>query len=353
MKQNRFLYIILIAIICAFIYSACIDELNIDTEEEQIILIVEGFIDTDPGPHTITVSRTAKYGSIFEGFVSKQEDATLRIRDDEGGQVVLSEVDKGIYQTPSTFAAKVGNSYTLIIELLNGAQYISKPEKVIAAPEIKKLIPVFQESPGIDEFSFNSGIDLFAQWDDPEENNYYFWKTSGIYLIYTHPELFVARDGSGTPFPAPKDCCSKCFVYEQHSEKQFRIFSDDLSTTGEINEKVAYIQDDGGRFQDKYMAAVAQYSLTREAYRFFSLINNQLSIDGDIFDPPPATVRGNMINLSDPDANVIGYFAASDVQRDTIYLTSDLIGKPQPARVINDDCRVLTGSTTSQPPFWE
>jgi hypothetical protein len=123
-------------------------------------------------------------------------------------------------------------------------------------------------------------------------------------------------------------------VSERHAEKQFRIFSDDLSTTGEIAERIAYIQDDGGRFQDKYMAAVAQYSLTREAYRFFSLINNQLNIDGDIFDPSLATVRSNMINLSDPKSNVIGYFAASDVKRDKIFLTLDLIGKPQPERAM-------------------
>ena len=60
-----------------------------------------------------------------------------------------------------------------------------------------------------------------------------------------------------------------------------------------------------------------------------------------------------MINLADPNANVIGYFVASDVKRDTIFIGSDVIQVPQQERVINDDCRVLPASTTTEPPFWE
>ncbi|HHM21744.1 MAG TPA: DUF4249 family protein, partial [Bacteroidetes bacterium] len=43
-----------------FIFSACIDELNIETDEAQRLLVVEGFIDTNPGPHRIKLSRSAK-----------------------------------------------------------------------------------------------------------------------------------------------------------------------------------------------------------------------------------------------------------------------------------------------------
>ena len=82
---------------------------------------------------------------------------------------------------------------------------------------------------------------------------------------------------------------------------------------------------------------VEQHSLTTEAYQFFKLLKDQASINGDIFDPPPATLRGNMINLTDPDENVIGYFRASDVAIDSMFLTRDMLVEPKPLIQINDD----------------
>lgn len=352
--MNRYQYIITCLLVMIMMFQmSCIDELNIDTEEEQIILIVEGFIDTDPGPHSVILSKSAKYGSIFEGFVRKEEGAFVRIRDEEGNQVLLTETSSGIYETPESFSAKVGSTYTMIIELANGTSYISTPETVAEAPKIEELIPVFEEKPSVDDLNFNSGVQLFARINDPAEDNYYFWRTNGVYIINTNPELFTFIDGQGNRIPAPKDCCPMCWITEENADPDIRIFSDNLSNGNEITTQIAFLNDDGGRFQTKYMAAVEQYSLTREAYQFYRLLDNQLSIEGDIFDPPPATIKGNFVNLSDPDANVIGYFGASDIYRDTIFIDASIIERPQLRRQIYDDCRVLQGSTTQLPSYWE
>ena len=77
-----------------------------------------------------------------------------------------------------------------------------------------------------------------------------------------------------------------------------------------------------------------------------------MSITGDIFDPPPATLRGNMVNLTNPDEIVIGYFRASDVSIDSMFLTREMLAEPRPLRKINDDCREYRNGTTRKPVYW-
>ncbi len=128
--------------------------------------------------------------------------------------------------------------------------------------------------------------------------------------------------------------------------------NDNISNGNLVTNLAAFIEDDGRRYTDKYYITVQQLSISEEAYLFFDLLDNQLSINGDIFDPPPATILGNMISLKNPDENVIGYFMATDVAIKSIFIPKEILGDRQILKVINDDCRVLLNSTAQQPSFW-
>lgn len=348
--RSTYTYIIA-SIILAVGLTSCIDELNIDTEEKRNILVVEGFITSEYGPHQITLSKSAKYGSILEDDIKKELNATLWLRNELGEQVFLTEGSSGNYYTPADFKARVGSEYTLSITLANGERYISLKEKVLPVPEIDSLIVVWKKQPSLSDVQFSSGMEIYSKWQDPEdEQNFYMWKASGVYHISTRPDLHIGRNFFGNPFPDPKDCCAECYVYETMGG--LNIFKDNLTNGNEITQQVAYIDDDGGRFMNKYMVILEQRSLTKSAYQFFNLLDNQLSIEGSIFDPPPAQIGTNIINLDNPDEDVIGYFGVSDVSRDSLFIDNGKILESQPTRQINDDCRVLTNSTTEIPTFW-
>jgi hypothetical protein len=59
-----------------------------------------------------------------------------------------------------------------------------------------------------------------------------------------------------------------------------------------------------------------------------------------------------MINLTNPDDNVIGYFRASDVSVDSLFLTQEMLLERQPLVQINDDCRTFRRGTTERPVYW-
>ncbi len=345
-----FKYIACICFISLLCYS-CIDELDIDTETAQNLLVVEGGITTAFGPHEILLSKSAKYGSILEDDIKKETNATVFLRNQNGDQEFLEEGSDGSYYTSPNFAAKVGDAYSLIITLANGERYISTKQTIEPVPEIDSLILIWKKQPSLSDIQFASGVEVYAQWKDPEDvKNYYQWKTGGVYKINTRPDLHVGRGFGGNPFPDPKDCCETCYIYETNGD--LNIYKDNLSNGNTITEKVGYVEDDGGRFMEKYLVIVQQVSLSKEAFQFYELLQNQLSIQGDIFDPPPAKITSNFINLDNPNEDIIGFFTASDIKIDSVFIDNDIIEERQPVRQVLDDCRVLDNSTVDIPPFW-
>ena len=65
-------------------FGSCIDPLDVSIDKEVNILVVEGFITTEPGPHMIRLTISAKYGSIFDGWIQPSPGAKVVIRDSDG-----------------------------------------------------------------------------------------------------------------------------------------------------------------------------------------------------------------------------------------------------------------------------
>jgi hypothetical protein len=326
----------------------CIQELEVDTNSGINTLVVEGFVDTEPGPHDIVLSRTAKFGNVFEGFAGPVEGASVVIRDNEGRSIFLNESSPGVYQTPQEFEAVVGSTYTLLINTAEGQQYSSLPELVRPVTPYDTIYPVFTSLPALPGELPVTGVDVVVEWqDNGESRDFYQWRNSGLYQFMARPDLFVDIFNN----PAPKDCCEICWL-EELPDQGLRVRDDRNINGNRSTEVVAFIEDDGLRFFDKYLIRVEQFSMTQEAFQFFELLDEQLSISGDIFDPPPAKITGNMINIDDPDEDVIGYFWAADVHRDSAFIFPTVLEVRQQMTIIPDDCREVDGATTEEPFPW-
>ena len=174
----KFLIKFVVLIITAFSFTTCIDALDVETEQGEPILVVEGSINSQPGPHTVLLSSTAKYGSILDDAIEKESGANVWVRDNLGDLVFLTEKNPGVYITPPEFQAEVGKKYSLFVTLANGERYVSSTEEVIQVPPIDSVI-VGQD------FAFNSGVEMYVRWQDPaDEANFYLLEADGC-LLYT------------------------------------------------------------------------------------------------------------------------------------------------------------------------
>ena len=83
------------------------------------------------------------------------------------------------------------------------------------------------------------------------------------------------------------------------------------------------------------------------------LLESQIEIDGDLFDPPPAEIRGNIRNVDRPDEIVIGFFGAYSVKKKEIFIKradiEELQFNPRPC----GDCRSRAGAQVSIPEVYK
>jgi hypothetical protein len=175
-------------------------------------------------------------------------------------------------------------------------------------------------NPSNNVFIENKGIEMFVDFkDDEKEKNYYLWKSSKGYLeLKTEPE----RGSTNSSV-----CCPICYIPDIPSAKFFGFASDDLFNGLNAKQPTFRIVDDGVRFKSRYRVQIDQYAIDEEAYRFFKLIRQQLDIQGSVFDPLPANIRGNMFEVGNQDATVLGYFIATDVSSKIIYVNQGDIPK--------------------------
>lgn len=344
---KRLIYILLL------LPMACIEPYEVEVPEGQQLLTVEGLIHSGPGPHAVTLTRSDTYGSVFEGLIRPVTGATVVVRDEEGRVTFLAESQdaRGSYFTPSGFRAVVGRSYTLQIQTADGKVYSSLPERVESVPEIESIGLKTVTIPVEGEINPRSGIQLISEISDPaDQNNFYFWRLGpSVHVLVTNPELFVTRPDR---IPAPKACCSICYRTEITGNKSLFIAQDDNFNGLSTRITAAFIEDNGRRFVQKFRTDLKQYAISQEAYRFLRLVKQQAEISGSIFDPPPATIRGNMISLDNPDEVVLGYFMAGAEATKRIYIDPADLTFRQNASTIPDDCRVVEGATTDPPADW-
>lgn len=344
---KRLIYIIL------FLPMACIDPYNVEVPEGQQLLTVEGLIHSGPGPHAITLSRSATYGSVFEGLIRPITGATVVVRDDEGRVTFLVEGEeaRGSYFTPSGFRAEIGKSYTLQIQTPEGKVYTSLPERVESVPNIQAISIKTVTVPVEGETTPRSGVQLISEIDDPaDQNNFYFWRLGSIvHVLEARPDLFISRPSRT---PAPKACCFTCYRTEVTGNQSLFIAVDDNFNGLTTRIPAAFIEDNGLRFVNRLRADLKQYAVSQEAYRFLRLVKQQAEISGSIFDPPPATIRGNIISLDDPDEVVLGYFMAAGESSRRIYINKSDLTFRQVSGTIPDDCRTVFGAVVDPPLDW-
>lgn len=269
----------------------------------------------------------------------------MQVKDDLGNvERFLESQETGVYLSSSDFSTKVGRKYNLDVLLRNGDRLVSLPELVMPVPQMDSVTYQAVRTSTTDPMNDEIGVQVVGHFQDPaDEQNFYYWKMlESDFVLKTEPELFTLPPTHPTcpRCPAPKDCCARCFHRDVPRPANINTI-DDLEFNGNYQSRViAYVRDNGLRFKETYRLDIQHMSVSAEAHRFLKLSDQQLRLTGSVFDPPPANIRGNVVNLNRPEEQVLGYFFASDMQFLRVYIRrNDLEFFLRPQTTVPDDCR--------------
>lgn len=323
MKHN-FNYIAIIGLL-VFVFVRCTEIYEPDISAGDVTaLVVDGLITDGEGPFQVKLSlaKPMPYNSdVVTTFIVR--GAKVNVADSEKSTFPLSEDSPGIYTLPSYFRAKTGLSYQLQIVTKDGKRYESTFQKLLPPQKYDSIRTMYALEDFVNDKNelkqvrgADLRMDLFQNLNPNDSIVSCRFKTNlGLQYNYTYRD----RDINGNEIMSYHWVvfgwkAYKLNVIENITEKQ-------TSTESLIkNHPIGFVPFDASSYgyvipppKLIYFIRVSQYSLNRDAYRFYKSANEQLSTSGNLFDPISSQVYGNMRCVNDPEKIVVGLFEVSAV----------------------------------------
>lgn len=261
--------------------SACTRVVDVDVGDAPVQLVVEGRIEHGSSEQLIRLTTTDGISSGAD--LPKATSAVVEVFDDRGTTVRFTEAGPGEYRN-STLITRIGGRYTLTV-LWQGEQYQAVADLKAGPPIDSLYFRYFESSATVGD----SGIRALIDYTDPPGlGDYYYW------------ELFVNGEKRTSTDPG----------------NRWRIISgDDFYDGGQI---VGYLPYDEDVVVPGDQVRMRQLAITEEAYRFYFAFYEQSTGQGGPFSTPPASVRGNVANLTNPAHRALGFFLAAQVHEQVL-----------------------------------
>lgn len=259
MKVSKMLFLILFA---GSLFS-CEDVVDVDLEEAEPRLVVEASllwnIDKTENIQIIRLTTTAPF---FDSEVPPARGATVTLIDETGKEYVFEEIEEGVFKNDK-IQPLLNVEYRLVITY-NDEVY-EATEELIPTPQ---LLYVEQNNEG----GFSSDdIELKVFYEDPAGiDNYYLFR----------------------------------FLDERLS---LQIYNDRF-TDGNLN--FAFYTDEDLEPGDEVGLEIQ--GISEDFYEYMFILRSQAGgSNAGPFQTQPTTVRGNIVNLTNPENFAFGYFRLS------------------------------------------
>lgn len=346
------LYKTLFLLLIYFSFTTCLDEIELETPTSEALLVVAGNIYTTPGPYSVFLSESAQFTSGPDGAPDPVSGAMVILRDDAGNEETLIEFENGEYRTATNgIQGVIGRTYQLEVQV-NGKTYQSRPETilpVVSAESLETEVTTTERLNEAGNFVNSTAVTVKVSTPFPASQNGSFlrWTTFGI---YEYAE--IGTQGNLNP--------QICYVTEDVDFDNVVVASSREVAGDFIRQQPVLTRVVDFRFTARYCFNVIQHSITESAYNFWSAVATEFERSGNIFDPPPGKISGNIFNTADESEEVLGFFGASAVDTITILVLGREVGNPQPqcrpfprGPESCTNCLLLTNSTRVRPPCWD
>lgn len=323
-------------------FLACVEPYEPTTETFESAIIVEGIITSEFKNQEIKLSQAY---ALEVDTISYINGAQIEVFLSTGENFNFQNTENGIYKSVVPFKAEEGVGYHLEIQA-NGKLYKSGEEMISGDNNLENASA---------ERALNDdgelGVAIFAEThagDDSKFFRYTYEETYKIVSPFTSDKKFIMNEeGFAELVDVPED------------EEREICYNTLKSKKGILNDRTYLSQDDQKvliKFLDvndkkiftRYSILVKQNVISSEAYRYFRTLD-ELSNSESIFSQnQPGFLAGNIYQIDNPNAKVVGYFAVSKEAEKRIFFSFEDIFSPDDKPDPTDDC-VIVAPLPQQP----
>lgn len=246
--------------------TGCEEVVDVDLEESSPRLVIEASLykikSIPDTPQYIGLSTTAPF---FDEEIPPATGAEIKVTDSEGQVYFFEEIDPGLYRNEDLEPGS-GISYHLEINYENNIY-----EATETFIEVADLESIEQNNNG----GFDGDdVELRAFYTDPpEEGNHYLFR----------------------------------FLYEELS---LQIYDDEFING---NRTFAVFTNEDLKEGDRVSFEIQ--GISKRYYEYLFILRSQAGSGGGPFQTQPTTVKGNIVNTTDPQNFPLGFFRVSEVDR--------------------------------------
>lgn len=277
-------------------------------------MVVSGQISTLSETNVISIGRTSDRERLPEPVIG----ASVTLFDNQGNTYEYQEDPEapGRYVLLNVSGVP-GNTYHIQVSLPDGERYESIPEKlplITGDDEVRHTIEREEYTDGDGVVAERYFVRIFVSHSLPPV-------ADPVYLKWHVEEVYVL---SPTDFPDPFNSVPpSCYISQQIDPQRIVLFTTEDVQTRSIPDLLVANRLVDPTFLERHYFTTYQSSLTREAYEYWRKVNIVANQNGSIFDPPPARVIGNIVNVDDRDEEVHGYFQAVNQEYKRFFLLPD------------------------------
>jgi hypothetical protein len=311
--SGHFLLLILLMPACQEVYLAELDNV-------EPLLVVDGLITDNPGPHQVRVSFSNRFQD--EAGMNPISNAALHIESGDGLRTELHEdpLAPGTYLTPGDFSGMAGTAYILHIETPDGETYRSDPQMMTERLSVDSVYiesgqMVFYRKSRMSNTVYRvpvEGFNFFLRSEPANGDEQHFRFRSFNYMQWTFPAGdfaywinwwqwdatdFLEKDlGKASSEPSAQQVGFLPLANQDFFYFGFNLTEDSLK---------------GAILHSARVLSNRIYSLNDDSHAFHKARNEQLNNEGRFFDPIASQPLGNIRCTSDPEKIALGHFETS------------------------------------------
>ena len=235
----------------------------------------------------------------------------VTILDDKGNSFPMAEEEPGTYRTwIGQDNLTTGTAYKLILLTPVGEKIESSYDTLIQAAPIDSVYFIIEEQPTSDPSTFIKGMQFYVDLDgnDLDSRNYK-WEIVETYEQHAVYPLEYYYDGGFHKVDPPDSSNMYCW-YTTMVKDVFTVSTKGLSRNAFHKYPLQFVEQHESRLAYYYSVLARQMGLSDGAYNYWEQIRINSNEQGGLYEKQPLAIKGNLVNLTNPENEVLGYFYA-------------------------------------------
>ncbi len=330
MTQNKVI-IWSIAAVLVFGLFSCIKQYNPDIQSSDTQkIVVSGQLTDVEGWQTVHVSLTS---SIDNPKQIPLKNCQVKLISNSTQQWNYSEIKDGDYQLwLNNNEVLISDSFYIQVITPDGQRIESQAETFSKSSPIG-LIHYSEDgyfnninNQRYDGLQFY--MDLSAKKDD---SRFYYFQVVETFEFHTKGPIEWWYDGV-VHHEVPLDYSKTLCWNTEKIDDIFVLSTENLNKNEYKDLKLNFTNNHSQRLAHLYSINLIQYAISKPAYRYWKQMRDNMHQTGGLYNNQPYPIRGNLINKTNPDKGVLGYFMVTTVKEKRIFV------QPQGFDIIDNSC---------------